>query len=366
MHEYVKSWMGAIGFVTAVILSLSCYSQSKTNDILYTSDLDSIEYNLVAESLAPSSIQLPFRGITILDARFDTSKLGFEKHQQFINLNKKDFRKIKLKGGIKNNILGFYNDYYQRCFSNSTDQLLMVFKTLWIDNLPDRSFRKERITDIVKESYQDIYIKVEFYLKRISDYYPLKRVDTVFQLTEQNIHSPLLKLKKNNLSFFLFALKSLLENYDFNMLTENNDHKKMISIKEIDSFNNKRFLLPVLNVKKITNGVYMHFREFANNDPSIGENDYYINKKGKVMIKNDLTNEHFYWAIADDSGIHIREPLLVDFKRIGNTFEFFLNTFAFMPKSLTGNFLDLNENKGKKIRFFLTPRQIDMETGIIY
>ena len=366
MRECPNFWKVIIEFIAAVALSSPGYSQQNNNDINYTTDLDSIEYHLLAESLAPSSIQFPFGGIVMTDARFDTSKLGFEIHKKYVNLGIKDFKKIKLKGGVKSNISDFYNDYYQHCFSHSDDRLFIVIKTLWIDNLPDHSYREERIINIIKESYEDIYIKVEFYLKRVNDYYPLKRVDTVFQLTEQNIHSPDLKFKKNNLSFFLFTLKSLLETYDFNTMTAYASIKKQLSINEIDSFNNKRFSIPVLKAKMFTNGVYLHFKEFANNDPSVGENDYNIDKKGRVMIKEDRADERFYWAYANDSGIHIQGHRKVDFKRIGNTFEFFLGNLTSIQMTLTGNILDMNKDKGKKLMYLLTPRQIDMETGIIY
>ena len=157
--------------------------------------LDSIQYNISPKTLAPSQIDLPFKSIEILDARFDTSKLGFEIHREYSQLRLIDFKRIKLEGGVNQSLQNFYNDYYKIAFKNSTNKLFIVLKTLWINNLPSKQFQEKIRYDLDKESFQNIYVKLEYYLNNGTEYIPLKRVDTVYQLTE-----PILLSQENIIS----------------------------------------------------------------------------------------------------------------------------------------------------------------------
>jgi hypothetical protein len=170
--------MKKICLLFLIIPALS-FSQKNRQKDLSTTQLDSILYSLTSKTLAPSDIVLPFSNVEILDARFDTTKLGFELHKKYDRISYKDFKKIKLEGGVNKAIENFYNDYYKLCLKGTDNKLLVVLKTLWIDNFPSPDFKEKRRYDIVKESYQNIYIKFEYYLKRANEYYAIKRVDTV-------------------------------------------------------------------------------------------------------------------------------------------------------------------------------------------
>ena len=339
------------------------YSQLKDDKLI--SNLDSVEYDLTPKTFAPSDIRLPFKRIEIIDARFDTSKLGFDLHRRFVHADFKDFLKIKLTGGVKTAIQQFYNEYYKLCFTDSSNELLMVLKTLWINDLPNRHFLEGIRYDIIRESYKDIYTRVEYYLRKGSDYYPLKRIDTVYQLTEQNLHSDDLKFKKHDLSFFMFSIKSLIESCDFDELVMGAALKRKLSIQNIDSFNTSRFILPILDVSIPQKGVFMSFKEFANNAPSVNEYNYRITKKGKMEIRGDSISDHFYFAFADTSGLHVQPSKKPNMIRIGHTFEFIVLAEAPLPMSVGGNILSMS-GRGKKVILVDVPRQINMETGEIY
>lgn len=357
-----------------LLLPLLCFCQKKSKKDILTSDLDSVQYNLDSKTLAPSNINLPFNSIEILDARFDTSKLGFEIHKEYAELRTKDFKRIKLVGGIDKSLQLFYNEYYKLCLKESSNKLLIVVKTLWLNSLPGKKYYENKRYDIEKESYQNINIKFEYYLKRDNEYFALKRVDTVYQLTESVLRSKEVSFKKNDLSFFTYAIKSLIEKFDFTSLIEKAANTKKFSIHQIDSFNRKRFLLPVLTASNLNYGVFFNFKDFSSNAPAT--TDYKFKRiKGQdfLYIKNDSANSHLYFAISDSTGLHFSSSKRNDIIRIANTFEFFSFDDIYLPKTAGGNLLSMafgypgyGDFTGARKQYVLVPRQINMETGEIY
>lgn len=369
--------------VVLFILPFTVFSQSRSSNIQDPANLDSILFELTSKTLAPKDISLPFNKIEVLDARFDTSKLGFVIDKKSGSINSGDFKKIKLNGGISKAMQDYYNDYYQLCLNNQKNELLIVLKTLWIDNLPTGEFKVKRRFDIIRESYQDIYVKFEYYLKSGKEYYPLKRVDTVYQLTDENINSRAFNFKRNDLSFFTFTLKSLIENYDFNELLNKVDVALSLTLNSIDSFNNKRFQLPVLNFKNIKHGIFLSVTDFINNSPLTDTTNYTFDKKGNLYKNGDKKNAIFYWIISDGSGLYTKPLKKAGIIRTGKTFEFFMFNDIYMSKTAAGNLLGLipnttfpttdgfgqnqfNTGNGARLRYVLAPRQINMETGEIY
>ncbi|MBL0183246.1 MAG: hypothetical protein IPP96_13480 [Chitinophagaceae bacterium] len=365
-----------------MILPFCGFSQNTEEKEMNICILDSTEYNITSKTLAPSTIHLPFKSIAVVDARFDTSKLGFELKRGAGYISNSDFRKIKLQGGTDKAIRDFYNDYYQLCLKDTLNELLIVLKTLWIDNFPTGEFKERRRFDVVRETYQDIYVKVEYYLKRENEYYPLKRADTVYQLTEQIINSKKLNFKKSNLSFFVFTLKSLIETYDFDGLINSIDIRKSLSQKRIDSFNSKRFLLPVLIADSIKKGIFLSVNDFINNTP-IADSAYTFDKKGRLFKKGDKTTEIFYLLYANEKGLYFRPSKKAYIFRMGNAFEFFILNDVYLSKTTAGNLLGLipdtkfpgteglertefHTGNAARLHYILVPRQINMETGELY
>lgn len=357
------------------------FSQKPNKDDVATTSLDSVVYDLTPNTLAPSSIFLPFKSIEILDARFDTSKLGYENHHTHDNINSNDFKKIKLNKGVQESVQLFYNDYYNLSLKNPTNKLLIVLKTLWIDNVPSNylPIENSKITEF--ESFQNIHVKWEYYVRRENKYYPFKRVDTVYQLTESILNSRDFKFRKNDLSFFMFVLKSQLEQIDFRNIDDNYENKKSLSFYSIDSFNRKRFLLPIMNATDIKKGLFLNFEEFKNNKPGIVEYEF---KKEKLWINKENLQiiEDFYLA-SDSSGIHTGSEKRRSVVRVGNTFEFFSWASVLQSKTVAGSMLNLLpavnytypsypqyqrrfDTETGTSKSYLVPRQINMETGEVY
>ena len=278
-------WMKIAALLFIFIPFLSFSQKPNKNDVPTTS-LDSIVYDLTPKTLAPSSIVLPFKSIVILDARFDTSKLGYEVHKKYEKIMYSDFKKIKLSRSIQESVQFFYNDYYNLCLRDSAYKLLIVLKTLWIDNAPRPEFAEENYHEYLTESYQDIYVRWEYYLQKKDNYYPLKKTDTTYRLSQTALALKEYKFKKNDLSFFTFVLKAEIEKINFNDFAGRIENIKAISFQTIDSFNKKRYLLPVLNSKNIQTGVFQNFEEFKNNTPQI---------KGYKLIKKD---KGLYWVLS--------------------------------------------------------------------
>jgi hypothetical protein len=367
-----------------LIIPVFGFSQKPIPKKINTTNLDSIVYEISSKTTPPANIRLPFNAIDIIDARFDTSKLGFEIHQQYDNISYKDFKRIKLKRQINEGIQDFYNSYYRNSLAPAANKLLIVIKTLWIDNLPSSDFKEKRKYDLVQGAYQNIYIKFEYYLEKENLYYPLKRIDTVCQFTEKHLQLSEEKLKKNDLSFLTYTLKGLIENYDFDELISRVDESRKLTLNSIDSFNKKRFLIPILRASNINKGVYLNAKEFINNSPSIKA--YTIKKiKGEefLLINSDSVNLRNYWAIADSFGLHINFSGKNAHIKVGNTFEFFVADDVYLPKTFGGNLLSVipqnignnrpvygenkvNSGNGVRLQYVFVPRQINMENGEIY
>ena len=373
-----------IALLFFLVLPITSFSQKANKKDISTTTLDSIVYDLTPKTLAPSSIFLPFSKIQIIDARYDTSKLGYEIHQTHDFVNSNDFKKIKLNKGIYESIQLFYNDYYSLCLKDTMNKLLIVLKTLWIDNVPSGYAPVESSKISEHESYQNIHVKWEYYIQRKNKYYPFKRIDTIYQLTQSIISSNDFKFKKNDLSFFIFVLKSQLEQIDFSSIGINYENKKSLSFSSIDSFNRRRLLLPIINASTVQNGLFLNFEEFKNNNPGVVDYEVKKVKKERLWINRENLKiiEDFY-LVSDSSGIHIGSEKRRSVVPVGNTFEFFSLGSVSQSKTLAGLMLNLMpienyiyspyqqfqrrfDSETGTIKIYLVPRQINMETGEVY
>lgn len=360
------------------------FGQKLRKKIITTASLDSIIYSIDVKTVAPAAFTLPFGAIEIMDARYDTTKLGYIIKKEYAALRYQDFKKIKLKGGINDALQDFYNEYYKLRFTASPNKLLIVIKTLWINNLPITNYQENMRYNVVKESYQNIYLKFEYYLKKDSAYFPLKRTDTVFQLTESILTAQQEEFKKYDLSFFKYALKSQIEKYDFANLIDKADKTRKLTFNNIDSFNKKRFLVPALTASRFNEGVFFNFKDFSNNTPSAKDYTFKTVRGHEFLYTSaDSLKNHLYWAIADSSGLHFTSSLEKNIIRLENTFEFLSWDDIYLPKTTAGNLFSIlpqksfnrqpvygenrvNAGNGARTNYVLVPRQINMETGEFY
>ena len=162
-------------------------------------------FELSVKTIPSESLKLPFESIKIIDSRFDSSKLGFRITRKFPSTNEV-FEKIMLKHGIEKGIESFYNEYYKNNFIPNGKILLISIKKLWINSMPDRQGAYER-KDLDRTSKQDIYAKFEYYLGSANAYVPLKRTDTIFQLTPNTKVEDYDRNDEKKLPFFCLPFK---------------------------------------------------------------------------------------------------------------------------------------------------------------
>lgn len=354
-----------------ILLSAVVFAQIDDNP----NNLRAKIFELRVKTIPPATLKLPFHSIKIIDARLDTSKLGFRiTNKVFVTVNKV-FEKIILKPGIAAGIESFYNEYYKNNFSANGNVLLISLKKLWINSLPDRQAKYER-KNIDRSSLQDIYARFEYYLGSANAYIPLKRIDTVFQLTPDAKVADYDPKDENKLPFFCFALEKMVENVNYGFYIKDLEQRRKMTLEEVEKYNTGAKNIPVLN-ESIKAGVFLNFEEFKNNRPSVT-----MFSKRKILKKKiyEIADEKgniitHYFAYFDGEKLAMGKPLTGLFAanisqdnyniyKVGNSFQFFENHILIRQEDDT--YVSNDTYTGTRHSIVWVPRQIDMETGEVY
>src|ERR1700712_4773114 len=128
-------------FLLSLLLSVATYAAAQLDD--NPDNLKARVFELRVKTIASKELKLPFQFIKIIDARFDTSKLGFRFKNRHLSVNT-IFQKIILSPGIEKGIETFYNEYYRYNFIPNGKILLIAIKKLWINNVPDKQRENQR------------------------------------------------------------------------------------------------------------------------------------------------------------------------------------------------------------------------------
>ncbi len=358
----------------ACLMPLFAFAQNEERDVLNPDQLTVKEFKLEALQLAPSDIKLPFKNITILDSRFDTSKIGYIPNADNLAGKKNAFRKMILRGGNGFALQTYYNDYYAESFTPNDFELLIVMKRFWVSGNSASKDKRVEVANSLKDNIR-IHCKWEYYIGKNGNYLPVKRMDTTFIFTERfkNLVNNGLSLK-----FLLYIkknLNALIEVLDFsNAIVQFDKHPKK-TLSEIQAFNNRVNNIPVLQDSLFKKGVYLSFDEFKNNQPSITD---FLEKKMRYGRFNKNTEDYLedmkgqtignYWGYSD--GKYFRYGMLGNEKiyRIQNTFCFFIKVVGYrVEQDNQGQFGGSGINTISKNKYEIwVPFQIDMETGEIY
>jgi hypothetical protein len=313
-------------------------------------------YNLIAKKAASPELKLPFSSITVIDSRFDTSKFGFT--AGFWGGRKETFQ-----GGVAKAIENYYKDYYKNAFTDNGLNLVIIMKRYWESKIDyTRTQNLEIMPPAFGEGYT--YLKWEYCLEKDGQYLPVKRMDTIIRRNEElnNVGEDM--LEENKLGYEKIILKLMIEKNDFTRAVAAFDNQTKKTFDEITAFNNKRYQLPVLQTDTFVKGVYLSFTDFKNNKPSI------INFKVKKMNYGFMRQERFlttmdgetitdYWGYADEDGFRYGKYGNDMIFRIGNTFQFFVETKQVV-------YDNSSQVTTKNTRRTNMPYQIDMETGLVY
>jgi hypothetical protein len=362
-----------------LFLFLSFYSVLSFAQLRSPDSLRAKIFELEVKTIPGDSLKLPFEAIKVIDGRLDTSKLGFGVNQVSSLLGNKYFLRILLKQGIEKGIENFYNHYYQHNFTCNGKTLVISIRKLWINSMPI-TMAKGSGRNLKMSSEQDIYAKFEYYIGSGNVFLPLKRVDTVFQLTPLTKIEDYNKKEEGKLPFLCFALEKMVENVNYQTYINYSREKKKMTIEDIENYNAKIKNIPILT-EPIKKGVFMTFDEFKNNLPSV---TIFSKRKLRrnifeIVDKKDNTILHYY-AYYDGTTFGKGKPLSsLSHKllqnhdvlyKVGNSFQFYETHI--MNGNMQTTINDIN-GYSTNIPIFIpdrsilrVPRQIDLETGEIY
>lgn len=252
----------------------------------------------------PSNYTVSFRNvhaIKIWDARADT--LAFGLSQQ--NHQKPFF--LVFDQGFAPQVQQFVD--LHTVFGNSDSLgVEMVIKKFWIsgglDNDVNDQVRKTGLADTSAEKIANLQVRIEFFLKKDSDYYILYRFDSTL-LNNIRVSRDASELVMAGLEASLLKLSEM--DSDLPSIPQK---KKRFSWQEIETYNAKRFDIPILKDSVYVSGVYMSFQEFKENNPS--QKEYEV-KKDKltdlIFIKGpdgNMTTTRDTWGYSDGKNLYIR------------------------------------------------------------
>lgn len=307
----------------------------------------------------------PFSKIRVIDARFDTSKLGFITNPAPLQATDQ-FKILRLKNGIATSLENYYNDHFDTQSNHSEYELSIVLKKFWITSTRSYDYQKHNSTNIISGQSR-IIAKWELYIVKQHEYLPFMRLDT----TIESLQSVKQLFKDENASYYnkesiYSILNNFIERYNYTKAIQVFNERKKLSLSEIMTMNNARLNLAVLNAESINTGVYVNFTEFKNNTPSIqkfsekkvtktllpGYSDKYITDNNDIAITKYFAYSNKYTKI----GPYGNETIF----RVGNSFEFFRKIDSRSADIRLG-LMNINTTNSLWI-----PYQLDMESGQFY
>jgi hypothetical protein len=290
-----------------LIICHDAYSQKQKNwtlpsECLYT------EFNAIINKHGHS---LPFSKIILSDTRFDTSKFGYIYEYKWA----KDYR-LCLKKNLKDEATFFLNNFFSPNFSQTDDEVFACIR-----NISNRVIVPEKKVTL-KDKKNLVYnfcLKIEFYLKKGSTYYPLYRFDST--LTYQWNSKE--ELSEQISTAFIASTQRLsdLSIYKISKL-------KSLTYHEIDSFNNISRNIPLLKQASPQRGIYLTLNQFKENKPSYtnfeissSEAADLLYVKGKNLEDSVISDA---WAFSDGKKMFIRIGYnFFPLYKVGDNFEFY-------------------------------------------
>ena len=292
-----------------------------------------------------------FSGIEILDARNDSSKVGF-----LINGIIPELYRLNYQNGLTTDVTDYLSAYYTNAFTENNNKVLIVVKKLWVSQFD--TTLKVGSGLIYSGNIYSVNLKLEFYLKNESNYYPITRIDSSFFTTQRNSAK----------AFGIEIIDGLINCCDklFSINTSLIKQRKKYTIDQVKQFNKLALDKPILQTNQYKKGVYATFSEFLNNAPSVTYSGIDQQKFGDVLYLNDGKGGEYasnkFWGYCDGENIYIISAR--NFFRLVRT----QNTFEFYGiKNLRERYNyrnDIIHQRKPALDMFVY--QVDMETGEVY
>lgn len=269
-------------FVTHLI----AYAQYETKPVNLK---NYVEVTLPNES-APQSLAEQFSLVDVIDARDDSSTMGFyyrEKGHYYESYNEKDWNKYyRIIPSAQFGINRWTANYLHITKHDSTrNTLLIVIKKFRISSEATLSLFLSDKKGQPSEGFDaGVITRLEFYLKMDAVFYPLYRFDSILTFTE--------KLPQFAGAFITETLKHSFDKL-FSLNWANVLRKKTtLSFEEIVLNNKQNTTLPVLTDTIFKRGVYRNFEEFKMNAPSLTEYELRRGKFGDILYVKEKGIEY--------------------------------------------------------------------------
>jgi hypothetical protein len=343
----------------------SCFIQ-KTNSQNFT-------YISLKNETSDSKQKLGFKNFIIIDARQDSSKVGYYSSDNV------HMYELSFKNGLSSALTVYLNNYYKNAFTDSDYSVLIVLKKLWISQFDTTLTIGNNLTGSGKIIIEKL--KIEFYIKNKSNYYPLLRVDSSFFTTQRNSRRAFGSEIADGISSCCDRLFSI----DIPHILQ----KKKYNLSQVQEFSNQLLDKPILHTIEYKKGIYKTFDEFLKAEPSMSYKSINKKKYGDVLFLDDGTGNEYpsnkFWGYSDGKDIYIISGKnFFKLNRVQNTFEFFgiknlLERFDYDSNSGSGPGSDIlnltkpffgsgrgsitHKRKPAMDYFFY---QVDMETGAVY
>ncbi len=311
-----------------------------------------------------ASINQEISGLLVIDARYDSTVLGFYK-----NLANKSCSIVAGTNTVSD-ISGFMKKYLavKESGNGNGPVIIMVLKKLWLtDELQEDKSAKNQSGPWLKGAIANF----EFYCGNGDGYIPLYRFDMA-NVGTKDIRSN----AKEYLQDVLMASVEKLITTEFKNIPV---IKNKMSLKEIEVYSKRQFNVPIVSSETYKKGVYKTFDEFKSNNPAFSNYEIKKDKFSQMIFIKDVNGEYAVrdvWGYCDGSHLYIKSAdnyfelikkqntfITIGVKTISKT-----RTLKLENVIALGLFAGGTGKSNKKVLYSLNYKlyELDMDTGELY
>ncbi|MEP7163803.1 MAG: hypothetical protein ABI741_03865 [Ferruginibacter sp.] len=315
------------------------------------------------------SDKISLSGFSMLDARDDSSDIGYFIKKTGITLNKRTLQRYRFDRGFVPSLTGWFTHYLHVDGQNRSGITLFA-------NIKKLRYSEQIIPVTIggRESQpntgwwdEGVIIKIEYFLLKDSLFSPLYRYDSILAVPEVAGFS--------TGAFFKAALISSVKK----IFTLNLDSAIAVGRKlhysDILRINNQRYKFPVYEATVYNKGVYKTFEEFKMNVPFIKQYEFKSGKLGDILYVTENGKEfpvRDVWGYCDGKEFYINSgDKYSRLERTGNGFYFEgIKSLTRVQRTPVGqSYFDAKTTSGlkeTKFKKYISVFQVDMETGEVY
>lgn len=298
-------------YVALIQFLFICVCASAQTEIVYVHKNINTNYLQIGDFKSRVTAKIPFKNISVIDERFDTSKIGyFRRGENF-------YYQLKLKTSWDR----ILNSYYRDILDNfSKYELVIVLKRYWKPfSIFSRGLGLDEGSMFLSPS--PIITEVDIYAKSDSGYHSLFR----FEKTYEELYIG--KVRQKLMGNFFLPFDSIMNRLSRPGILALLPTRKLISTEDFSNYYAQRKKIPILNNSFINKGIFYKYEDFKSNKPkdvpfvikkSKTTDEVYIKENGEEKLLAD------FWAICDGNKLLVRLGLNVFMAvPVGNTFEMF-------------------------------------------